>query len=263
MSQFFSNHSSQQKKNIATNSIHRALSLSHKKFEEKNIMKITNILLNNNYPRYYIKKAINNYKLKRDQVCLVNNSGDVNTMANTVNNIHIGSQTEVTAKLKYFKLAFFPGLSYKLHNVFKGFGCKTSFYNIIDINKKFFTNIKDKTPPSMQSGLVYKIPCQDCDKVYVGQTKQYLKDRVRQHKNDGKHLEAENKTALTQHTHREGHRFNFENVTILDREQHYFRRLLSEMIYIRRNKSVNYREDTNNLSTVYDYMISRITVPNG
>ncbi|XP_044766183.1 uncharacterized protein LOC123322305 [Coccinella septempunctata] len=257
---FLSNHSFQQKKNVATNLIHRALALSHKTFEKKNIIKITNILLNSNYPPYYIRKAINNYKLEQDRVSLTRNSRNVNRMTNTTN---ISPEPEVTTKLKYFKLAFFPGLSYRLHNIFKGFGCTTSFYNILDNNKKIFTNTKDKTPITMQSSLVYKIPCQDCDKVYVSQTKQYLKDRIRQDENDSKHLEAENKPALTQHTHREGHRFNFENVSILDKEQHYFRRLLSEMIYIRRNNTVNYREDTNNLSTVYDFVISRITMPNG
>lgn len=86
----------------------------------------------------------------------------------------------------------------------------------------------------------------------MSQMRQNLNVRIQQHKNDGRRLEAENKTALTKNIHREGDRFNFENVMILDEEQHYFRRL----IHISRNNKVNYMEDTNNLSAVYDHMIS-------
>ncbi|KAI4476635.1 hypothetical protein M0804_013414 [Polistes exclamans] len=40
-----------------------------------------------------------------------------------------------------------------------------------------------------QSNLVYKIPCV-CDKCYIGQTKQKLKKRLEQHKNDCKPINA-------------------------------------------------------------------------
>ena len=55
-----SNHTTQQKKNIIFNLIDRAISLSHTKFHNKNLKTIQEILLNNNYKRYFINSCINN-----------------------------------------------------------------------------------------------------------------------------------------------------------------------------------------------------------
>lgn len=249
---FLSNHSALQKKNVATNLIHRALSLSHSKFEEKNVKRVFDILLTNNYPKYYIRKMMNNYRQKQRPTfdIPVQNTDITNNRQYTENLLHTHS-----------RLVFYPKLSYRIQKIFKEFNCTAAFYNTLDNNKRFFTRIKDSTPQSKQSGVVYKIACHNCERVYIGQTKQYLHDRIRQHENDTKHVQCTNKTALTQHTHIEGHKFNFGNTTILDREPHYSRRLLSEMIHIQKHNTVNFREDTENLSITYNNLISRINLP--
>lgn len=201
------------------------------------------MLLNNNYPIYYIRRTINNFLNKQN---LTNEAS---------------AQRRPPAENKKFcRLVFYPDLSYKLCDVFRQFGFTVAFYNIIDNNKIFFSGIKDKIPPEKQSGVVYEIACSNCEKVYVGQTKQYLGERLKQHKKDAANIQSdrENKTALTQHIKEEGHNFNFNNVKILDRERTYSKRLISEMIFIRKNNSVNFREDTNNLSKCYDCAVSRI-----
>ncbi|KAI4473653.1 hypothetical protein M0804_015250 [Polistes exclamans] len=94
----------------------------------------------------------------------------------------------------------------------------------IKINS-IFTKLKDKVDKLEQSNLVYKIPC-ECDKCYIGQTKQKLKKSLEQHKNDCKPTNAQknNTTALAEHHFKTGHEFKFEETAILDREDNWTHR---------------------------------------
>ena len=44
-----------------------------------------------------------------------------------------------------------------------------------------FRKPKDRILESEKSGVVYKIPCRDCDAVYIGETGRSLKTRKREH----------------------------------------------------------------------------------
>ena len=54
------------------------------------------------------------------------------------------------------------------------------------------------------------------------------------------------------HMKKTGHKFNFDfnNIRILDNESSYFKRLVSEMIFISKFNSVNRIQDTQNLKSV-------------
>ncbi|KAI4476868.1 hypothetical protein M0804_013195 [Polistes exclamans] len=82
------------------------------------------------------------------------------------------------------------------------------FYNLTKI-KSIYTKLKDKVDKFEKSNLVYKIPC-ECEKSYIGQTKQKLKKRLDQHKNDCKpiNISKTNTTALAEHHFKTGHIFN-------------------------------------------------------
>jgi len=43
---------------------------------------------------------------------------------------------------------------------------------------------KDKLDNKMNTGVVYKLECNDCEKVYIGQTKRHLETRIKEHKNN-------------------------------------------------------------------------------
>ncbi|KAI4472895.1 hypothetical protein M0804_015570 [Polistes exclamans] len=89
---------------------------------------------------------------------------------------------------------------------------------LIKINS-ISTKLKDKVNKLEQSNLVYKLPYV-CDKCYIGQTKQKLKKRVEQQKNDCKPINAQksNISALAEHHFITGHKFKFEETNILDKE---------------------------------------------
>lgn len=89
---------------------------------------------------------------------------------------------------------------------------------------------------------------------YIGQTKQHLGTRVKQHKYScqAKNVLKTEKTALASHRFDLGHNFNFTGTKILDTETNYSKRTISEMISIElADNTVNLRTDTDNLSNIY------------
>ncbi|KAI4476983.1 hypothetical protein M0804_013163 [Polistes exclamans] len=122
---------------------------------------------------------------------------------------------------KIIKFPFIKPLSNKISKCFKNTNVKLVFYNLVKINS-IFTKLKDKVDKLEQSNLVYKTPCK-CDKCYIGQTKQKLKKRLEQHKNDCKPTNAQknNTTALAEHHFKTGHKFKFEKTAILDKEDNW------------------------------------------
>ena len=60
-------------------------------------------------------------------------------------------------------------------------------------------------------------------------------------------------TALSKHSKELNHHFDFNNVRILDKESNYQKRLIKEMINIKKEKnSINFRTDIQNLSILYN-----------
>lgn len=110
----------------------------------------------------------------------------------------------------------------------------------------------------MISNIIYKIPCKSCEGVYIGQSKQYLKNRIKQHENSTKLdiKDPNTSTALSEHTFNNFHKFDFGNTTIIDHEKNKRKRNILEMIYIQKHKTaVNFRNDTENLNKIYASLI--------
>ena len=42
--------------------------------------------------------------------------------------------------------------------------------------------VKDPRPPLLKKGVVYRVPCMDCDMSYIGETGRNLKKRLVEHK---------------------------------------------------------------------------------
>ncbi|EFN71070.1 hypothetical protein EAG_12774, partial [Camponotus floridanus] len=68
---------------------------------------------------------------------------------------------------------------------------------------------------------------------YVGQTKRLVKTRIAEHRNQINSCTQKN-SVITEHRLQHKHDFDWEGVQILDNEPCYFRRLTSEMLFIRR-----------------------------
>ena len=105
---------------------------------------------------------------------------------------------------------------------------------------------------------MYKISCNDCDATYVGQTGRKLKTRIAEHRNHIKYNTSA-RSVITEHRRQLDHEFKWEEVEILDEEPSYRRRLVSEMINIRKQKNgINLQTDTEGLHKAYIPIRNRV-----
>jgi len=96
----------------------------------------------------------------------------------------------------------------------------------------------------LQMNVVYKLSCKDCRATYVRQTCRTLKTRISEHKNHI-HRNTTTHSIITEHRLNFSHDFERNNVEILDKERYLTKRLILEMIHIKRQKnSLNLQSDT-------------------
>jgi len=218
----------------------RAILLSDKEFHPTNINKVRDTLKLNNYPANFINKFINKRMKKYKHT---NRTSDGNAHDN---------------QRLYMGFTYLPDVTDMISKQFL-----TNTNKIIcpkkynTLNKLVFTNLKAKTPQNMKANLIYKISCGDCEACYIGQTKNFLQNRIATHKRSiSKGLHD---TALARHAINELHRFNFDDIKILNYDINLTSRLIKEMIYIKKEiNSVNSHEDVRNLSVIYNNLIRNI-----
>lgn len=114
-----------------------------------------------------------------------------------------------------------------------------------------YSKLKDPIPKNKINNVVYEIPCRQCNKGYIGQTKRNTEQRIKEHKTNINRQENEH-TALTKHKTQSDHEFDYSNFKILAIEENLNKRLFIEMASIFKQKnSVNQRTDIENLSNMY------------
>ncbi|CAD6221817.1 GSCOCG00011645001-RA-CDS, partial [Cotesia congregata] len=155
---FKSNHPTKQKEGMISGLLHRAINLSDESFTDENLMRVRGLLRNNNYLVGFVNKVIALFLRKRDV---------------RIENVDINVK-------KSYKFPFIKGLSFKIDHCLKDANAKLVLYNLYTVNK-IYTRLKDKTKLENKSNVVYGIPC-SYDKIYVGQTSQYVRKRIAQHK---------------------------------------------------------------------------------
>lgn len=164
---------------------------------------------------------------------------------NFYNSLSVPKKNNVDQNIKYVKIPYVPQLSEKLNNILKPYNIRVAHQNTNNL-KFAYTQLKDKIPKNQQTHVVYKIPCNNCEEVYIGQTQQHLKERLKGHKYQN------NLTALKKHQLNTGHRFDFDNTSILNKEINYRARNVLEMIQINKHpNAVNDKIETEGLSKIY------------
>lgn len=152
---------------------------SSEKCHDENYYRIERLLRSNGYPGSLILATINKFK-----EWLGNN---------------VSSRVRTNNFISYCRFPFVPDLSYRVGRCFLGTNVKLTFYNVRKINS-LYTRLKDPISRDLRAGVTYKIPC-SCGLCFIGQTKQYLKNRVSQYINCCRNTKIlnENKTALAAH----------------------------------------------------------------
>ena len=138
------------------------------------------------------------------------------------------------------------GTTEAIQRVLKGYNITTAVRPNTTL-RKLLVSPKDKVPKEKQCGVVYEVPCHNCDKTYIGETGRQLGTRVEEHKKEVEELSkaaytrtkrkvstAElNKSAITDHGVSQNHVINWDGVRVIDREDDITRRRIREAIWIK------------------------------
>ena len=79
---------------------------------------------------------------------------------------------------------------------------------------------KDAVDPAKQDGVVYRIPC-ECSKVYIGETRRPMQDRIKEHHWDI-WLACIKTSAVSEHAHNTGHKPLWNEVKFIDHDPYYY-----------------------------------------
>ena len=96
-------------------------------------------------------------------------------------------------------------------------------------------NVKNRVPEEKRTGVVYEVPCRDCDHVYIGETGRTLKKRLAEHKQAVRRFDEINGIAV--HVHQHDHHIDWESARVVGNEMFYWRRRVLEAIKINSHPS--------------------------
>ncbi|XP_071505303.1 uncharacterized protein [Diadema antillarum] len=91
---------------------------------------------------------------------------------------------------------------------------------------------KDPVLPVRRHGVVYKIPCSTCDKIYIGKTGRPVGERMHEHRRDVR-LGRTESSAVAEHAWSSEHHPNWEKVSCIAQDKHWYTRRVKEAIHIR------------------------------
>ena len=140
--------------------------------------------------------------------------------------------------------------------VYSQYGASTAFKPHQTL-RQLLVAPKDKASDEEKSGVVYRYPCKGCDKVYIGETKRSLGDRIKEHCAKT----TSNQSALAEHSKNTGHELDTGNVTVLCREDRLIPRKVREAIFIKKElKPTLNRDGGRELSKIYDSLLATPSV---
>ncbi|WAR09730.1 hypothetical protein MAR_034806 [Mya arenaria] len=125
---------------------------------------------------------------------------------------------------------------------------------------------KDKQETTEKAEVIYKIPCKNCDKVYVGESGRKFEIRLNEHKKDcetnsnkaftrSTRKQSEStieKSAITDHQNINNHEIDWEGARVIERESDWRVRKTKEALCIKTEGAVMNRDEGAFLSGIYN-----------
>jgi len=149
-------------------------------------------------------------------------------------------------------ISYLPKFADKFKEVICGLDTRLSFYSLNKLGGVIRAH-KNILPKLSNKDVVYKLCCKNCD-AYVGHTSRQLKTRISEHRN---HINR-NISHIIEHRLQFNHDFDWKDVKILDSERFLGKRLVSEVMFIKKQKhGINLQSDTEHLDDAYISILSK------
>ncbi len=175
-------------------------------------------------------------------------------------------------------LPYVQGVSECLHRVLMKHNVASAFKPMNTL-RQTLVHPKDKRDIGDNSEVVYQIPCDSCDQIYIGETGRKLKVWMKEHRDEvnemsSKHftrahrkssLSTVNKSAITDHIATTNHTIGWDDSKILTRESNRTRRWIKEAIHILKHSGHTMNRDMGNyqLPKIYHSLIRPPPPPGG
>src|SRR5436190_6327681 len=201
---------------------------SNKELEKEEEHKIINLLSENDYPRNFTLKHIK----ERPQ----NNNENVRS--------NIKPRTTIT-------IPYIRGISEKLKRISSQYNIRMVFNSTLKL-KNTLVNYNYK----YNKNVIYKIPCKDCNQVYIGQTGAFLDTRIKQHQYSEKTHKQE--STLVQHIEELNHRINYKDTEIVNYQQNKFKRLFMESAIMKYKFKDHFSKESYTIHSTWDKFLQNL-----
>jgi hypothetical protein len=206
---FSSNNPIEHKRAVAATLFHRALTVPTKENDKETEVKhVKTALLMNGYPKKFLRNQLSRVTKKVQS--------------------HPQPDTEPSNRraLGFTVLPYIRGVTERVKRVLTKANIQVAVSSRNTLRHKL-DRLKDPIEQDKERCVVYKIPCAECDSVYVGQTSVARKTRVAQHEADYRHKRKQ-KSELIEHHLQTGHAVNFSQALTLHHEDDYRKRIWKE-----------------------------------
>ena len=152
-------------------------------------------------------------------------------------------------------LPYIRHLSETIRRILAPLGIRTCFRPHRTL-RQTLVRLKDRTPLQQRAGVVYRIPCGSCSKVYIGQTGRTLEHRLKEHK---RALTSGNtaQSAVAEHAVDHVHEIDWNEAEVVDSHPYYRQRCALEAWHIRTEHQTMNR-DEGPLPSEYNPLIRRL-----
>jgi len=118
--------------------------------------------------------------------------------------------------------------------------------------RQILSKPKDKIEYESKTGVIYQIPCKDCNTVYIGETGRSLATRKKEHMANVR-LDKTDSSALAEHANSTGHDIAWENSSLVEQEPRWLHRKWKEACYIccNENSILSNRDNGRNIPNCY------------
>ena len=118
-------------------------------------------------------------------------------------------------------LPYIEGTTEKLKRVLQNHNIKVAM-KPVSILKNYLMRPKDVIPTCKQTGVIYSIPCKECEIKYIGETGRSLETRQKEHQRSVR-LAKTKDSALAEHVYNNNHSIDWNNSKISNKESHWFK----------------------------------------
>ena len=144
---------------------------------------------------------------------------------------------------------YIHGLSEKLERVCTSVGVRAAF-RLARTLKQTLMKLKTRVTDERKTGVVYEVPCKDCRKTSVRETKRTLRVRLGEHKQTLKKGNPKNGIAV--HAHESQHEIDWNGAEVKKMEANYWKRRTFEAIQITASSEAMNLDSGLQLSSVWN-----------